>query len=121
MAEADHEFVAGLHDAGNDLMTDQHAAMTPELAEAFAAMKGQYDDLAAKLASRASGVTASGVSVAGLGGNGVTGFIGGLLDILGIGWIATLFMPSRATKKISEIQLGLAEAAKAGALVPSDG
>lgn len=68
MAEADHEFVAGLHDAGNDLMTEQHAAMTPELAEAFAAMKGQYDDLAAQLASRASGAKATGVSVGGLGG-----------------------------------------------------
>lgn len=120
LAEADHEFVGGLHEAGNDLMTEQHGAMTPELAAAFAAMKGQYDDLAAQLASRASGAKATGVSVGGLGGNGVTGFIGGLLDILGLGWIATLFLPSRATKKITEIQLGLAEAAKAGALIPTD-
>lgn len=121
LAEADHEFVAGLHDAGNDLMTDQHAAMTPELAEALAIMQAQYEDVSAQLQARASGTKAAGLSVGGLGGNGVTGFIGGLLDILGLGWVATLFMPSRATKKISEIELALATAAKAGEEIPSDG
>ncbi len=124
LTAADHEFVAGLHDAGSELMTEQHGAMTPELTEAFAAMKGQYNDLAAQLASRASETKASGLSIGGLGGlggNGVTGFIGGLLDMLGLGWIATLFLPSRATKKIAALELDLATAAKAGEMIPSDG
>lgn len=121
LAEADHEFVAGLHEGTADLMTEQHAAMTPELAEAFGVMTSQYNDVVARLKEKAGGAKAEGVSVGGLGGNGVTGFVGGILDLLGLGWIATLFLPSRATKKITALELALAQAAKSGALVPSDG
>jgi len=121
LQDADHEFVAGLHQGTVAIMTEQHAAMTPELAQAFSAMKGEYNELAAQLKSNAAGVKASGLSVGGLGGSGVSGFLGGILDLMGLGWIATLFLPSRATKKITELELDLAKAAKSGALVPSDG
>ena len=118
MAEAERTYVGGLHDASNELMTEQHSAMTPELAEAFAAMKGQYNDLAAQLAAKAGETTAAGVGFAGVGSNGITGFVGGIMDMLGLGWIATLFLPSRGAKKMNELEMALATKAGTGETIP---
>ncbi len=123
LQEADHEFVAGLHDAGNELMTDQHSAMTPELAEAFATMKGQYDDLSRQLKERAGETRAEGISLGALGGEG-GGAVDWAFNLLGLGWLLPVwnmfFGKSRASDEISALKLRLATGAKAGNDLPSD-
>ena len=126
MAAAERDYVAGLHNAGNELMTEQHSAMTPELAEAFAAMQGQYNDLSAQLRANAAETTAEGVSLGGASGFGIEW----LLGVFNLGWLYPFikgFGKSRAsvevakaTDDITAIKLGLATAAKPGEAMPSD-
>lgn len=130
MQDSEREYVGGLHDASNALMTEQHTAMTPELAEAFAAMKTQYNDLTAQLAAKAGEAKASGVDLGALGGDAGGIGIEWILGLFNLGWLYPFikgFGKSRAstevakaTEDITEIKLGLATAAKTGAAMPSD-
>lgn len=135
LTEAEREFVKALHDAGNKLMTEQHSAMTPELAEAFAVMTGQYQEISAALKAKASKTEAEGIDV-GLGSfGGMNDWLTALIGLISGGslWsvIGNLFKPSRATaridaleksttERISSLEKDLATAAKAGASIPSD-
>lgn len=125
MQKSNQTFNQGLHDAGNKLMTEQHSAMTPELAEAFAVMQGQYNELSAQLKAKAGEAKAVGVDISGLGSFGGPNdwftVIAGLFGFGGIaGWISNLLKPSRATKRIDELETRLAVAAPAGEAFPGD-
>lgn len=114
MQESDHEFVAGLHDAGNQLMTEQHSAMTPELAEAFTIMQAQYNELSLQLKARAGEVEAKGPSLEGFSGFG-EGIFPSLLSMFGLGALIPIwnmfFGKSRAAAEITELKMELAKKA----------
>lgn len=129
MQAANQEFNKGLHDAGNKMMTEQHSAMTPELAEAFAVMQGQYDDLSAQLRARASETKAAGVSVGALGGESAGGgVIQWILGLFNLGWLYPFFKGfgksrsssevAKATADILDLKLNLATKAGANEKLP---
>ena len=107
MQESNQTFNQGLHDAGNKLMTDQHSAMTPELAEAFVLMNSQYVEISAELKRQAGTVKAQGADVGGLlGGGGIWEVIGMMFPgFAGIGlWIQNLLKPSRASGQVAALE-----------------
>jgi hypothetical protein len=128
MAAAEREYAAGLHEGTVDTMTEQHAAMTPELRAEFEAMRGQYAAVVSQLKDRAGETVATGPSVGGIGENDE--LIPWLLGLFNLGWLYPFikgFGKSRAsdevaqaTSDITAIKLDLATAAKPGAAVPSD-
>lgn len=126
---AGREYQAGLHQGTVDVMTEQHAAMTPELRAEFEAMRVQYDAMAAQLKAAAGEVVATGPAIGGLSENDE--LIPWLLGLFNLGWLYPFikgFGKSRsstevaqATADITAIKLDLATAAQPGAAVPSDG
>lgn len=121
LAEADHEFVSGLHEAGNQLMTEQHSAMTPELAEAFAVMQQQYNELSLQLKTQAGKVQAEGPSIGGLSGFG-GGVVPSLLSMFGLGSLIPIwnmfFGKSRASQDITDLKHSLAVKAGSDQEIP---
>ena len=116
LQEANQTFNQGLHDAGNQMMTDQHSAMTPELEKAFTIMQAQYNELSLQLKARAGEVEAKGPSIGGFSGFG-EGIVPSLLSMFGLGALIPIwnmfFGKSRAAKEITELKHQLAK--KAGA------
>ena len=130
MARADHDFVAGEHQATRDLMTDQHGIQDPAAAEAMLAMNDNFSAVVQQLRERVDVVEATGPAV-GLGGVGADDTIPWLLGLFNLGWLYPFikgFGKSRASDEVAQataditgIKLDLATAAKGGAAVPSDG
>lgn len=128
--EAGREYTGGLHEASDDLMTQQHSAMAPELHDPFADMLVEAIEKGKALAATAGETKASGDVLAGVGG-GFGGIgIEWILGLFNLGWLYPFikgFGKSRAsdevakaTSDITAMKLELATAAKPGAAVPSD-
>ncbi len=137
MADADHEFVAGEHQATRNQMTEEHTIQTPEASTLLAQVNADAAAAVLELRKRVDAVEAKGAALSDFGEfGGMNDWITGLAALLSGGsiWglITGLFKPSRATARIDSleksttdriaiIELALATAAKAGAAVPSDG
>ena len=129
LAEAERTFQQGLSEGVVETMTEQHAAMTPELADAFAVMQGQYNELSAQLKAKASQAKASGPDIGALGGSG-SGILQWILGLFNLGWLYPFikgFGKSRASgevdalkNEVAALKLNLATAAKPGSDMPSD-
>ena len=64
---------------------------------------------------------AKGVSLLGVGGGGWWSLIVTLMGGGGLlGWISNIFKPSRATNRINDLEMKLAEASKVGSRIPTD-
>lgn len=126
---AGREFTGGLHAASDDLMTQQHSAMNPELHDPFVSMLDEAVAKGAALAATAGETKASGPAVAGLLGES-NGLVPWILGLFNLGWIYPFikgFGKSRASTEIAKataditaLKLELATAAKSGGAVPSD-
>ncbi len=121
MGETEKDFQKDLQAATVDVMTEQHAAMSPEVAEALKGMQVQYTALADKYRASAAEKDAA-VQGPALGNFG-TGGLQGMFNLLGLGWLWPLlngfFGKSRASKEITDLKLSLATAASTGEVLPS--
>lgn len=125
LADAEREFQMSLQQGTVDAMTEQHAIQDPAVRSELELVRGQYDALAAQLKERADAVRAKGLDVVALGSFGGANdwftAIAGLFGFGGIaGWLSNLLKPSRATKRIDELENRLAVAAPAGESFPGD-
>lgn len=120
LAEADRDYQDGLHAGQIDTLTEQHAAMAPEVRAELDAIVGQYNALSAQLREKAGGVTAKGVELGGFGGE----LIPKLMSMFGFGSLIPIysmfFGKSRAQKEIDELKSKLAVSAPAGEAFPGE-
>lgn len=114
LTKADHEYVAGEHQATRDQMTEEHGIQTPDLVVALMQVNADAAAAVKELRERVDAVEAEGVDIGSLGG--ANGLAAALLGLLGLGTVSTV-----VSRKQNALELKLATAAKAGAAVPSDG
>lgn len=134
LTTADHEFVAGEHQATRNQMTEEHKIQTPDAVDLLAQVNADAAAAVQELRVRVDAVLAQGAELSDFGS--LNDWITGVAVLLSGGGAGTLLLgrskPSRATTRIDELErhlrdkiasleLDLATAAKPGSAMPSDG
>ena len=108
MADADRTYQEELHAGQIDTLTEQHAAMAPEVRAELDALRAQFAELVANSNATASGAVATGPEISALCGFGIES----LLSMFGLGSLIPIynmfFGKSRAQKELDDMKLAMA-------------